>query len=205
MKKTVVYLALIALVAAGFTACGNSTEQTEATATTYNLDGAKNELKWQGDYADGSHSHKGTVEVTAGTLVYNGDTFESGSFAVDLKTVKNDLTSEMGSEKLNGHLASPDFFNTAEFPTVEVVVNAVSEKEIDATLKVAGKEVAAKMPVTVKKSADKVTLKGNFKVDFSSMDVNGFKANPENGEEGKDKFVKPEVGFELNLTLKAAK
>lgn len=205
MKKTVFFIASLALIAVGFTACGGSTEeQTEATPVTYTLDATKSELKWQGDYADGSHSHMGTVNIASGSITYNGDEFESGAFVVDMKSIKSsDLTPETGSDKLLGHFATADFFNTAEFPNVDVTINSISDKEIDATLKVAGKDLPAKMPVTITKSADKFTAKGKFSVDFSALDLNGFKPNPEMEKQKPNQYTKPAVGFELNLVLKA--
>ncbi len=203
MKKTFIYAASLAFIAFGMTACGGSTEASEDTATTYQLDAAATTLKWKGNYADDSHSHNGTVKVSEGSVTYKGETFESGSFKVDMKTIESELTPETGSDKLIGHLSAPDFFNIAQFPNVEVKVNAISDKEIDATLVIAGKEVPAKMPVTIKKTDKELTAKGKFTIDFSSMDVAGFKPNPEMEKEKPNQYVKPGVEFELNLVLKA--
>lgn len=203
MKKTIFYTASLAFIAFGMTACGGSTEASEDTAVTYQLDSEATTLKWKGIYADDSHSHNGTVKVSEGTVSYKGNTFEAGSFTVDMKTIESELTPETGSDKLIGHLSTPDFFNIAQFPNVEVKVNSVSDKEIDATLKVAGKEIPAKMPVTVKKTDNKLTAKGKFTIDFSSMDVAGFKPNAEMEKEKPNQYVKPGVEFELNLVMNA--
>lgn len=205
MKKTIFYAASLAFIAFGMTACGGSTEEvSEDKAVTYQLDQSATSLKWKGTYADDTHFHEGTVGVSAGSVSYKGETFEAGSFTVDLKTIKvTDLTPETGSDKLLGHLATADFFNSAQFPNAEVVINSISETEIDATLKIAGKEVPAKMPLKVKKTDNKLTAKGKFTVDFSSLDVNGFKPNPETEKEKPNQYVKPTVDFDLDLVLKA--
>lgn len=203
MKKTFLYTASIALVAFGMTACGGSTETAEETAVTYSLDADATTLEWKGTYADDTHSHNGTVAVSNGTVSYKGDTFEAGNFTVDMKTIKSELTPETGADKLIGHLSTADFFNSAEFPNVEVVVNSISDTEIDATLKVAGKEVPAKMPVTVKRTANELTAKGSFTVDFSALDAGGFKPNPEMEKEKPNQYTKPGVEFKLNLVMKA--
>lgn len=204
MKKTFFYAASLAFIAFGMTACGGSTEEAATdTAVTYQLDAAATTLKWKGNYADDSHSHNGTVKVSEGSVTYKGEAFEAGSFKVDMKTIESELTPETGSDKLIGHLGAPDFFNIAQFPNVEVKVNAISDKEIDATLVVAGKEVPAKMPVTIKKTDKELTAKGKFTIDFSSMDVAGFKPNAEMEKEKPNQFVKPGIDFELNLVLKA--
>jgi polyisoprenoid-binding protein YceI len=202
MKKTLFYATSLAFIAFGMTACGNSTEVSEDTVITYNLDAAATTLQWKGTYAGDGHTHNGTVKVSEGSITYKGETFESGKFTVDMKTIQNELTPATGANDLNGSITGPGFFNTAQFPNVEVTINSISDKEIDATLKVAGKEVPAKMPVTIKKTDKDLTAKGKFTVDFSSMDVEGFKPSTEKGKE--TQYVKPGVEFDLNLVLKAA-
>jgi polyisoprenoid-binding protein YceI len=206
MKKIGLFTASIALIAFGMTACGGATEAAEE-AVTYELDAKATELKWKGDYADGSHSHNGTVAVSEGTMSFKGETFEKGMFKVDMGTIKSELTPETGANDLLGHFSSPDFFNSAKFPTVDVTINNIEGNEMDATLKIGGKDLKTKIPVTIKKTADSYTVKGKFTVDFSALDLNGFKPNLEKEKESgkKDQYVNPEVGFELNLVMKAKK
>lgn len=203
MKKTLFYAASLTFIAFGMTACGGSTESVteENQVISYQLDATASTLKWKGTYEADGHSHNGTVKISEGSISYKGDTFDAGSFIVDMKTIENELTPEMGADDLNGSIASADIFNTAQFPNVEVKINSVSKKEIDATLKVAGKEVPAKMPVTIKKTDKELTAKGKFTVDFSTLDANGFKPSTEKGKE--NQYIKPGVDFELNLVLKA--
>nr|WP_294858961.1 YceI family protein [uncultured Fluviicola sp.] len=203
MKKTLFYTASLAFIAFGMTACGGSTESTteENSAITYHLDATATTLKWKGTYAGDGHTHNGTVKISEGSITYKGDTFEAGSFIVDMKTIENDLTPEMGADDLNESIMGEGLFNTAQFPNVEVKINSISDKEIDATLKVAGKEVPAKMPVKIKKTDEKLTAKGKFTIDFSAIDAEGFKPNTEKGKE--TQYIKPGVDFELNLVLKA--
>lgn len=202
MKKTILYAASLAFFAIGMSACGSATEE----AVTYELDATTSTLEWKGDYADGSHSHNGTVAIAEGSMSFMGETFEKGSFTVDLTTIKSELTPETGANDLIGHLSSPDFFNSAAFPKVAVTIDKVNASEIDATLDIAGKKLAAKIPVKITKTADTYSAKGDFTVDFSSLNLNGFKADLAKEKETgkKDQYVKPVIGFKLNLKLKAA-
>lgn len=202
MKKILFYATSLALISFGMTACGGSTESAteEDLAVNYQLDPTASTLKWKGTYEADGHSHNGTVKISEGSISYKGDTFEAGNFIVDMKTIENELTPEMGADDLNSSIASADIFNTAQFPNVEVKINSISKKEIDATLKVAGKEVPAKMPVKIKKTDKELTAKGKFTVDFSSLNANGFKPSTEKGKE--NQYIKPGVDFELNLVLK---
>lgn len=202
MKKTILYAASVAFLAIGMTACGSATEE----AVTYELDTTATTLEWKGDYADGSHSHNGTVDLTDGSMTFAGETFEKGNFNADLSTIKSELTPETGANDLIGHLSSPDFFNSAAFPKVTITVDKVTATTIDATLNIAGKKLPASIPVKTTKTADSFTAKGDFTIDLSSLNLNGFKADLAKEKESgkKDQYVKPVVGFKLNLKLKAA-
>lgn len=203
MKKTLFYTASLAFMTFGMTACGSSTEPEtkKDSPVTYQLDATATTLKWKGTYEADGHSHNGTVKISEGSISYKGDTFESGNFIVDMKTIENELTPEMGADDLNSSIVGPDIFNTAQLPNVNVKINSISDKEIDATLKVGGKVVPAKMPVKIKKTDNELTAKGKFTVDFSVLNADGFKPTTEKGKE--NQYIKPGVDFELNLVLKA--
>lgn len=203
MKKSILFAASFATLALVMTACGGATEASEKV--TYELDAKATQLMWKGDYADGTHSHNGTVNVTEGMIAFTGEEFEKGAFKIDLATIKSELTPETGATDLMGHLSSPDFFDAAQFPKVDVTINSISDSEITATIKIAGKELAAKMPLKIKKTASQFTAKGKFIVDVTSLDLAGFKPNAEKEKEKKDQFVNPNINFELNLVLNAAK
>ncbi len=202
MRKNIFYAASLAFIAFGMSSCGNSAKPTEETAKTitYQLDPSTS-LKWKGTYAGDGHTHNGTVKVSKGTITYKGDAFESGKFTVDMKTIENELTPDAGRDDLNSSIMGEGLFNAAQFPNVDVIVNSISEKEMDATLKVAGKEVPAKMPLSINKSDKTFTAKGTFTVDFSPMEAEGFKPGTEKGKEMQ--YIKPGVAFELNLIMKA--
>jgi polyisoprenoid-binding protein YceI len=204
MKRTFFYAASLVFIGFGMTACGASTEdKAEDTAVTYQLDEDATTLKWKGTYAGDGHSHNGTVKISEGSISYKGDTFESGSFIVDMKTIESELTPETGANDLNESITGPGLFNTAQFPNVEVIVNSISDTEIDAILKVGGKEVPAKMPVKVKRTDKKLTAKGKFTIDFSAMNAEGFQPSKEKGKE--NQYIKPGVDFDLDLVMKAEK
>lgn len=200
MKKTIFYTASLAFIAFGLTAFGALTETSKDSTVIYKLDEAASILKWKGTYVADGHSHNGTVNISSGSISYKGELFEAGNFTVDMKSIQNELTPETGSNDLNGSISEPSLFNTIQFPNVDVVVNSISDKEIDATLKVAGKEVPAKMPVTIKKTDKELTAKGKFTVDFSPMDAKGFKPGTSKGKE--TQYINPGVDFELVLTMK---
>lgn len=202
MKRTYLMSAAAALVAFGMTACGGSTEEggEEAAPVTYALDASATTLNWKGDFADNTHSHNGAISVTEGTIVYNGDAFESGEFTVDMASIMDADLSGAERDTLNKHLSGPYFFNAAQFPATKVTIKEVNDNDVKAVINVLGKDMETTIPVKVKKSADKITAKGKFDIDFAAAGMGGMApmdpAKP-------DQYVKPVVHFDLNLVMKA--
>ncbi len=198
MKRTLMFTFSLAALTL-LSACGGAVENQE---TTYKLDEVST-LNWKGIYADDSHNHFGTVEVKEGSVVYQGDAFKSGTFTVDLGTIVSELTPETGKDKLLSHLNSPRFFNSEAYPSVKVEILSIKDKNAELVIHVNKKEVKATVPVTVHKSDKELHIKGDFTVDFSSMDASGFKPDPEEEKIKPNQYVKPGVEFGLDITLKA--
>lgn len=202
MKRTYLLSAAVALVAAGMAACGGSAEENEVTGpVTYTLDESTS-LKWKGDYADDSHSHNGTINISSGTVVYNGDVFESGEFTVDMATINDEDLSGAERDTLNSHLSGPYFFNAAEFPETKVTIKEVNANDVKAVINVLGKDMETTIPVKIKRTDNKITAKGNFTIDFSDAKMGGMA--PMYPDKPKA-YVKPVVNFELDLVMKAEK
>lgn len=179
MKK--IYFSLIALAGLSLASCTNDNKANEnevaAVERTYYLDRENTELEWEGSYVADGHKHNGTIDVTEGTIVYNGDEFVSADFNVDLNTLKNeDLKVETGKDKLEGHLKTADFFDASKQAIIPVKITQVNAKDVMLTMNVAGKDLNYTVPVSVNKTDDAVTIKGKFDIDFAQLDANGFKA-----------------------------
>lgn len=195
MKK--MYFALMAVAGLTLASCGGA-ETPETVEVTYGLDAKATTLAWTGKYVSDGHTHNGTVDVTEGTVVYNGDEFVSGNFTVDLNTMVDlDMPAPM-SDTLISHLKGGYFFNTAEYANVPVVINSISDKEITATMTVAGKEIKAVMPLKISKDDKKMTASGKFDIDFASVGMGGMNPTPGKPE---NERVETVISFDLNLVL----
>jgi len=202
MKRTYLLSAAVALVAFGMTACGGSTEEAteEAGPTTYTLDADATTLGWKGDYEADGHSHTGTVKISEGTVVYNGDKFESGDFSVDMSTIADSDLPSPDKDTLNKHLSGPYFFNAEQFPATKVTIKSVSDNEIKASINVLGKDMDVTIPVKIKKTADKITAKGKFSIDFADLKMGGMQPMDPKMPTA---YVKSTINFDLNLVLNA--
>ncbi|WP_299435692.1 YceI family protein [uncultured Maribacter sp.] len=113
MKKKLLSLAIA--VVFGFSATANTP-----------IDGDKKTVKvsestvtWKGYKVAGSH--EGTINLKSGSLDFNGNKLTGGEFVVDMTTINTtDLDGDMKG-KLDGHLASDDFFGVKAHPTAKLV------------------------------------------------------------------------------------
>ena len=164
----------------------------------YQLDAASTKLSWTGKYVSDGHTHTGTVKVSDGNLEVAGNVVK-GAFTVDMKTI---ICEDLQGEKngyLVGHLNSADFFNTEKFTDVKVAVTGMTDKDLMATITVLGKELKTTIPVQVAKTANSMTAKGKFEIDFASLDLNAFKPSAGKPENQK---TDSKIAFDLNLVMK---
>jgi polyisoprenoid-binding protein YceI len=139
------------------------------SAQTKKIDAAKSAINWLAKKVTGQHS--GTVNLKDGALVFNGKKLVGGTFTADMTSLTStDLTGEWLG-KLNGHLKSEDFFNTAKFTTATLVFKTVTAKGAaytvtgDLTIKGITKPVTFELATT----ANAATTK--FMVDRTAYDI----------------------------------
>lgn len=144
-------------IASAMIACGGADKKVEDTtseeantteevveAKEYSLNTAESQVMWEGTML-GLYSHNGTVGITEGNLVMEGDNVTGGSFVVDLKSMQptdENYTEEEGhtAADLVGHLSSGDFFMVDSFPTAsfEIIAHDAATNTITGNLTVRG-------------------------------------------------------------------
>jgi polyisoprenoid-binding protein YceI len=117
-----------------------STIQTIAPAGTWNADPVHSNVSFEVAYS-GVNNFRGSFREFNATL--DGDTLEGAAkiASVDVK-----------DEQLNGHLQTPDFFDSERFPEIEF--KATELRKLD------GNEVEAKGELTIKGTTQPVELHG---------------------------------------------
>jgi polyisoprenoid-binding protein YceI len=144
--------------------------------------------------------HDITIPKFAGTFGITDGKPESakGSVEIDMKAVTSD------DPKLTGHLQSPDFFDTAKFPTATFTlteVKAGGEKGATHTvvgnLDLHGVKKSISFPATVAVSADKVDLTSEFVIKRQDFGI----TYPGMA----DDLIRDEVLFKLDLHAPVAK
>lgn len=166
----------------------------------YSVSNAESSITWKGSKPTGSHS--GTVSVSAGEFIVAGDKISSGSFSIDMTSI----TEVENSQRLIGHLKSPDFFNVEEFATASFEVTGTNSSNgkinLSGNLTIKGIQKDISFPITVVKENNTLTLSSEtFTIDRTRWDIK-YKSKTIFGDLG-DKFINDEI--ELKVSVKATK
>jgi polyisoprenoid-binding protein YceI len=150
--KTIALAAVIAL--------GSLTAS--AQNTNKKVDATKSKVTWKGYKVTGSH--EGTIELSDGTLVFNGNKLVGGTFTVNMTTVNTtDMTGEY-KDKLDGHLKADDFFGVAKYPTSKLEFKKIAalgknSYSVTADLTIKGKTAPVKFDISVYGNKATATVK----------------------------------------------
>ncbi len=108
---------------------------TSAFAQKKEIKASESSINWTGKKVTGSHT--GTLNLSEGHLVFDGENITGGEFTVDMTTLAvTDLEAGKGKEKLEGHLSSDDFFGIKNHKTAKLVV--LKAKKTDKGYAIAG-------------------------------------------------------------------
>jgi hypothetical protein len=207
MKKLgILFIGLTALTAVSCSSSDDAVEGEEmkVEAVTYTLDQENSSIKWKGQMSP-EYFHTGTVDFSEGSITMEGSELTSGSFTVDMTTIKNTDLEAPKSDYLVGHLtgtmvdeAHPQelFFNTPKFPNVKVTVDGYTDSNMDLTISILGKEVKQSVDALLMNDSNEASIKGAFSIDLTSVGIMGLQVNPEDGSQ-----ISPMIEFEVIIAL----
>lgn len=184
------------------------TTTTAATGATYKADLTQSRVEWTGTKPTGQHS--GVMMIKDGSVTVDGGNITGGKFDIDMNSMKIIDKDTTGSSKLAGHLMSPDFFETAKYPTatfeltsVKAGLDSAMSKDLvmkDAThtvmgnLTMKGQTKGITFPAKVAVTDATVTADANFNIDRTQWGLNyGNDASLGN------KMIRPTVNIVLHL------
>lgn len=224
MKKIFVF----SFAALLFAACSGNAEHVVAgeenevataneDATAYEVNTEKSVVEWFGSKHLGK-THHGTIQLTNGSLSVENGEITAGEFTADMMTIKNvdlPVDGEYNQAMLEGHLKSDDFFDVAKYPTATFHITSIKQEAGENgnthivsgnfTLKDVTKEISFPAKVTV--ADDNASLTADFHFNRLDWGVNYDKDGVEGlldklTKQGKDDFVKNEIGLKISLVAK---
>lgn len=136
-------------------------------------------LQWTGKNINGKHF--GTVDIDSGTVNVKNNIL-SGSFIVNMNAIKTlDLKKEEGSDQLDLHLKSEDFFLTSIFPKASFRFENVKPKEksfvtdinylVNGNMEIKGIHKKITIPMNISQEANTLILTTNFDFDKTQWNI----------------------------------
>ena len=163
-------------------------------AYTFSQDGSK--LEWVG--AKVTKKHDGGFKTFSGTVHVPDGKIESGSVTVDIDT--NSIFSD--TEKLTGHLKSPDFFDTEKFPKARFTSTSVKPggaaggtHTVTGNLELHGVTKSISFPAKITHDNGEVAVQAEFGINRKDFGIVYAGAA--------DDLVKDDVLIKLDLKAKA--
>lgn len=203
MKK--IGIVLFAAVAVITASCSSTEAEVEVVETvSYSLDTEASSLEWAANMGP-DYGHTGTVEISEGSIEMTGDDLTSGSFIIDMNTIKSTDLEEPKASYLAAHLmgTAPDekhpvdlFFNSPKFPTVKVTLGEYKDGKLGLTLDILGKELKQDVAVKLTSNDKGASIKGDFALDMNALEIPGLQPGPDGSQ------INPAIDFKLNVVLK---
>ena len=172
-------------------------------STTFAVDLADSKLEWKGSKL--AYSHNGTIDLTAGSVMVDGEgNLAGGDFTIDMTTIKNlDVDDAEKNAKLVGHLASPDFFEVEKFPTAAFAITAIDAGTgmVSGNLTVKGQTHQVTFPAKIDVSDAGVTADALFSFDRTKWGVN-FNSGNIFKDLVADNVISDDIALNLHLVAK---
>ena len=214
--KNILFLALaLFLVACGAAPEGEKVEAQDAVETaeptaaaaTLKVDTESSTINWIGAKFTGDQ-HTGTINISKGALMTEGDQLVGGTFVIDMTSIKNTDLPEEKQGDLVGHLTSGDFFEIEKFPqaTFEIAEVAAVEGNPEQTHTITGnltmKDVTKSITIPAVVSMEEGGVSAttpSFVIDRTQWGV--MYGSTATGAL-KDKAIKDEIALQINLMAK---
>jgi len=185
------------------------TETTSAEAVTFTVDTENSVVQWTGSKPTGA-THNGIVKLQGGSLQVEDGQLVDGEFTIDMTTIEDqDLTDPEKKGKLEGHLASDDFFAVEQFPTANFdITNVMAVQEEGITHRIQGN-------LTMRDSTKSITIPANVAIaggEFSAVtpafNIDRKKWNVMYNsssmvDRAKDEFINDEINLVIDLKATA--
>lgn len=190
MKNSIVLSLFIALMSFGL------------QAQSFQIDSEASTVSWVGKKVTGKHS--GTISIQEGTILQQGDIY-AGLFAIDMTSINcTDLEGE-GKGKLEGHLASPDFFDSANHGVAVFKLDSMKPNDdgsytVEGELTIKGITNSIVFPASISMTDGQFRAEGAVKINRTKWDIKYGSGSFFDGLG--DKMIYDDMEISLNLVSK---
>ena len=130
----------------------------------FNIVSAQSNIDWVGRKVTGAHN--GSISIKEGSLLFDNDRLIGGRFVADTTSIKIlDITDPTTNAQFAGHLASDDFFSSAQYPEAIFNITSVNGAHIEGDLTIKNSTHPISFDAQISLSDDVLTASGTIVVD----------------------------------------
>jgi polyisoprenoid-binding protein YceI len=139
------------------------------------IETAQSNIDWVGRKVTGAHN--GTISIKEGSLILNNGQLAGGEFTIDTTSIKiQDVTDPDTNTQFAGHLASPDFFASEQYPEAKFVITSAEASDknsyrINGKLTIKGITHPVAFTAVVNNTNGTVSASGKVVVDRTLYDM----------------------------------
>ncbi|MDZ7934573.1 MAG: YceI family protein [Emticicia sp.] len=160
--------------------------------SVFKADLNKSKFSWTGYAAVGDYAPTGTIQLSAGSLNFDGRNISKGIFEFDMKSIAHE------NKDLMDHLKNEDFFDVKKYPKATFILEKVMNDKAIGLLKIKGIQKRISFPILIKKSEKEIQIQANFSVNRTDF---GIKYNSTNFFSNLgDYAIKDNFEFRLDLS-----
>ncbi len=167
---------------------------------SFTVSNSSSSVSWKGAFVTGAKSHTGTIAIKSGEGVFENGLVKSATLVFDMNSIKD----KDNNTKLEEHLKSDDFFNSATYPeaTLKTVSVSTTTKvdvyniKANLTIRDVTKEISFPLGI---KTLSNGTIEATGKVVFNRADFNVKYGSKSFFKNLGDKVIKDEI--ELNVDV----
>jgi len=127
-------------------------------------------IDWKGRKVTGAHN--GTIAIKDGEFSLSEGKLTAGKFVVDTTTITVlDVTDPATNAQFAGHLASGDFFASAEYPEAVFEITQVRDNHIEGNLTIKGIMRPISFDADIHVTEDILTAMGKMIIDRTQFDI----------------------------------
>jgi len=157
-------------------------------------------IDWKGRKVTGTHN--GTIAIKGGEFSLNEGKLAAGKFVVDTTAITVlDITDPATNAQFAGHLASSDFFASAEYPEAIFEITAVKNNHIEGNLTIKGIQRTIGFDADIHVTEDILTAMGKMIIDRTQFDIK-FRSGNFFKDLG-DTLIYNDFELNVNITAKA--
>ena len=168
--------------------------------TNFEINAAQSIIEWIGRKVTGSHF--GTINIKQGLISATDGEVTDGKIVIDNSSIKIlDVTDPGLNAQFAAHLASDDFFSSAQYPEAVYEITGSRGNHINGRLTIKGITHPVSFDADVKITGDTLTATGKIVVDRTKFDIK-FRSGNFFQNLG-DTLIYNDFDLNVNITAKA--